>query len=122
MKRLYPQHFAMTSLGFATGLRPSTLRPLRRAGDRADVKWGETRCSSALADDQVGGHGYDQNAAPAEALLPEELMAVMYWHVETQISDWIQAVSVARLMGPGGGIFARVMGSRIRQGHGASRG
>ena len=31
-------------------------------------------------------------------------------------------VSVARVMGPGGGIFARVMGPRNRQGHGASRG
>jgi hypothetical protein len=31
-------------------------------------------------------------------------------------------LSVARVMGPGGGIFGRVMGPRNRQGHGASRG
>ncbi len=33
---LYPQHHAMTYLGIVTGLRPSTLRPLRRGGERAD--------------------------------------------------------------------------------------
>jgi hypothetical protein len=29
MRRSHPNHFAMTALGFATGLRPSSLRPLR---------------------------------------------------------------------------------------------
>ncbi|MGH7271286.1 MAG: hypothetical protein ACREJ3_12735 [Polyangiaceae bacterium] len=37
----YPQHYAMTFLGFATGLRPSSLRPLRRRGTEADVLWDE---------------------------------------------------------------------------------
>ncbi len=41
MKDTFPQHFAMTALGFATGLRPSSLRPLRRLGGLADVKWDE---------------------------------------------------------------------------------
>lgn len=39
MRELYPQHFAMVALGFATGWRPSTLRPLRRQGPQADVLW-----------------------------------------------------------------------------------
>ena len=38
MKQLFPQHYAMTALGFTTGLRPSTLRPLRRQGDRVDAR------------------------------------------------------------------------------------
>lgn len=38
MKRLHPGHYAMTLLGFVTGLRPSTLRPLRR---KDDVIWTE---------------------------------------------------------------------------------
>jgi hypothetical protein len=38
---LYPQFFAITALGFATGLRPSSLRPLRRQGDEPDVVWDE---------------------------------------------------------------------------------
>ncbi len=42
LKGAFPQHFAMTALGFATGLRPSSLRPLRRCGLLADVKWDES--------------------------------------------------------------------------------
>src|SRR5690606_13544955 len=39
----FPQHYAMTFLGFCTGLRPSSLRPLRRRGEAADVLWDEGR-------------------------------------------------------------------------------
>ena len=39
MRAKYPQHFAMTYTGFATGLRPSSLRPLRRAGVTPDIDW-----------------------------------------------------------------------------------
>lgn len=39
MRREYPQHYALTLLGFVTGLRPSTLRPLRASGDAPDVLW-----------------------------------------------------------------------------------
>ncbi|HYE79361.1 MAG TPA: tyrosine-type recombinase/integrase, partial [bacterium] len=35
----YPQHFVFIMLGFATGQRPSHLRPLRRKGPHADVLW-----------------------------------------------------------------------------------
>jgi hypothetical protein len=35
----YPQHFAVILLGSVTGLRPSSLYALRRAGKDADVKW-----------------------------------------------------------------------------------
>jgi integrase len=38
-KRRYPQHYAMILLGFVTGLRPSSLRPLRRKGTEADIDW-----------------------------------------------------------------------------------
>ncbi len=39
MRELYPQHFAMVALGFYTGLRPSSLRPLRRRGAEVDLIW-----------------------------------------------------------------------------------
>lgn len=39
MGELYPQHVAMTWLGFVTGLRPSSLRPLRKKGPDPDVLW-----------------------------------------------------------------------------------
>ena len=32
MLEQYPQHYAMTLLGMATGLRPSSMRPIRRGG------------------------------------------------------------------------------------------
>lgn len=35
-RELVPQHYAMMALGFATGRRPSELRPLRRAGALVD--------------------------------------------------------------------------------------
>jgi hypothetical protein len=35
---MFPQHFAFCVLGFVAGLRPSTLRPLRRDND---VLWDE---------------------------------------------------------------------------------
>lgn len=39
LQRWYPQHYAFVLLGIATGLRPSSLRPLRRNGPHADIKW-----------------------------------------------------------------------------------
>lgn len=35
----FPQHYAMILLGMVTGLRPSSLRPLRRKGPEADLDW-----------------------------------------------------------------------------------
>lgn len=35
----YPQHYFMILLGFVTGLRPSSMRPLRRKGPNADLDW-----------------------------------------------------------------------------------
>ena len=43
MRELFPQHFVMAYLGLITGLRPSTLRPLRRRGAECDVDWNEHR-------------------------------------------------------------------------------
>jgi integrase len=35
----FPQHFAMMLLGFVTGLRPSSLRAIRRSGPTPDIDW-----------------------------------------------------------------------------------
>lgn len=35
----WPEHYACCMLGVTTGLRPSSLRPLRRRGPNADVVW-----------------------------------------------------------------------------------
>ena len=41
VKMFYPQLYAMSFVGIALGLRPSSLRPLRRRGPNADVLWDE---------------------------------------------------------------------------------
>ena len=41
LKVVAPQHYAFAALGFYTGLRPSSLRPLRRRGPNADILWSE---------------------------------------------------------------------------------
>jgi integrase len=82
MRALYPQHYAFVVLGFATGLRPSSLRPLRRKGPDADVKWSQgfflvrrshTRHQEVM-DTTKQGTRYDIS-------LPEELIEILQWHV-----------------------------------------
>ncbi len=87
MRKLYPQHYAMTFLGLVTGLRPSTLRPLRRRGPEADVVWEKARLlvrrSQTVGDEVMRttktGKRYGID-------LPEEAMRVLRWHVETQLA------------------------------------
>ena len=38
-RAMFPQHFTMMLLGFVTGLRPSSMRPLRRKGPEQDIDW-----------------------------------------------------------------------------------
>ena len=82
----FPQHYAMTYCGFATGLRPSSLRPLRRTGVTPDVLWNEgkllIRRSHTRGDVEMIG---TKTGGDDEISVPEELMDVLRWHVETQL-------------------------------------
>ena len=82
MERLYPQHYAMTYLGFVLGLRPSTLRPLRRRGPDADLSWSEKtlhiRRSNALGQEVMRTTKTGINYAVG---LPDAVMRVLHWHV-----------------------------------------
>ena len=86
MHAKYPQYFAMTYTGFATGLRPSSLRPLRRRGATPDIDWSAgvllVRQSNARADIVMESTktGVDQEIA-----VPKELLDVLRWHVDTQL-------------------------------------
>lgn len=81
MRDDFPQHYAMTFLGFATGLRPSSLRPLRRKGATPDVLWDEgailVRRSHTLGEEvmQKTKTGLRQRIT-----LPPQVMAVLRWH------------------------------------------
>lgn len=83
MLELHPQHYAMVALGFGTGLRPSSMRPLRRWGPTPDVLWDEgvllvrrshTRKQEVMETTKTGRH--------QRLKLPEELMEILRWHVD----------------------------------------
>lgn len=83
MRELHPQFFAITVLGFATGLRPSSLRPLRRKGAAPDLLWDEgvllvrrshTRRTAVMETTKTGRH--------QRLELPAELLEVLRWHVD----------------------------------------
>jgi site-specific recombinase XerD len=82
-RRRFPQHFAFLALGFATGLRPSSMRPLRRKGPRADVRWEEgvllIRRSQTLGDEAMERTKTGRNQRLA---LPRELMDILRWHAD----------------------------------------
>jgi integrase len=94
LKEMSPQHYAMCFLGFATGLRPSSLRPLRRAGDAPDVLWDKNRVlvrrSQTLGDEVMKTTKQKRRYAID---LPEEVMSVLRWHAETQLTTPEQQAS-----------------------------
>ena len=83
MRCSFPQHHAFTFLGFTTGLRPSSLRPLRRRGPQADVKWGDgtllVRRSHTRGREVMDSTKTDLDQAIA---LDAEQLAVLRWHCE----------------------------------------
>lgn len=86
MREEFPQHYAMTCLGFATGLRPSSLRPLRRSGVTPDVLWQEgkilVRRSHSLGDEIMNT---TKTGLRQRITVPAELTDVLRWHCETQL-------------------------------------
>ena len=86
MRERFPQHFAMTYLGFCTGSRPSSMRPLRRLGSTPDVLWEQgallIRRSQTVGDEVMNTTktGFRQRLS-----LPAEVIGVLRWHVETQL-------------------------------------
>ncbi len=83
IRRLFPQHFAFVALGFATGLRPSSLRPLRRRGPEADVLWDQgvvlVRRSHTRRDEVMEA---TKQKTRYRITLPDDLMAILRWHVD----------------------------------------
>jgi integrase len=82
----FPQHFAMTYLGLATGLRPSSMRPLRRKGGQPDVLWDKSqlliRRSHTLGKEVMKT---TKTGVKQRIRVPDDLLAVLLWHVSTQL-------------------------------------
>jgi integrase len=105
-RRRYPQHFAMIALGFATGLRPSSLRPLRRRGPQGDVLWEEgailIRRSHTVQKEVMNT---TKTGRRQKLALPPDLMAILRWHVE-QLPEGPQRDSDLLFPGRHGGLAA----------------
>jgi integrase len=86
LRAMHPAHFAMVYLGLVTGLRPSSLRPLRRRGEDADVVWDTGRLlvrRSHTFQDEVMRTTKQKRRYAID--LPPEAMEVLRWHVDTQL-------------------------------------
>ncbi|MCG8423880.1 MAG: hypothetical protein MJE77_38785 [Proteobacteria bacterium] len=84
LREAYPQHYAMAGLGFCLGLRPSSLRPLRRRGRHPDVLWNErillVRRSHTVGNTTMNG---TKTSLDQRIHLPDDLVALLRWHVES---------------------------------------
>jgi hypothetical protein len=82
MKRMHPQHYAMVFLGFVTGARPSTLRPLRRQGEVTDLLWDE-RVILLRRSNSLGTEIMDETktALDQEIPLPPAAVRVLREHI-----------------------------------------
>lgn len=93
MKEEFPAQYAMTFLGFATGLRPSSMRPLRRAGATPDVLWDQgvilVRRSHTLKDEFMKT---TKTGLRQRITVPSEVMDVLRWN-ETQLTTPEQKAS-----------------------------
>src|SRR5690606_20718411 len=71
-----------------TGLRPSTLRPLRRTGENSDVLWDEGRL--LVRRSQTRGTevlNTTKQKTRYSIHLPSDAIAVLRWHVEDQLRE-----------------------------------
>jgi integrase len=94
MKEEFPAQYAMAYLGFATGLRPSSMRPLRRAGPTPDVLWDQgvilVRRSHTLGNEYMKT---TKTGLRQRITVPPEVMDVLRWHVDTQLETPEQKAS-----------------------------
>jgi hypothetical protein len=83
MRDRHPQHLGMVALGFATGWRPSMMRPLRRRGPSADVLWDKSvvlaRRSQTRGDEVREA---TKNSTRFRVTLPTDVMAILRWHTD----------------------------------------
>jgi integrase len=98
---LYPQHYAFAYLGFMTGGRISIMITLRRSGPDPDIDWSTGR----LLNRRSKGHGPEVRQVVKQkdnfgVPLPQELVDILQWHVETQL-DERQVKNKEHLLFPG---------------------
>ncbi len=108
MRQNFPAHYAMTFLGFALGKRPSTTRPLRWKGPTPDVLWdtGVLLFRRSNTHGQIVMEGV-KTGGEERVQVPEELLGVLRWHVDTQLKSPNQRQSDLLFPALHGGFRAR---------------
>jgi integrase len=104
----FPQHYAMAYLGMVTGLRPSSLRPLRRSGASPDVDWAGKRLlvrRSQTRGDEV--RNATKQGTRYVITLPDDVLEVLKWHVDRQLTTDAQLESELLFPAVDGGFRAR---------------
>lgn len=105
MKEQAPAQYAMAYLGFATGLRPSSLRPLRRSGQTPDVLWDQgvilVRRSHTIGEELMNT---TKTKLRQRITVPSEVMDVLRWHVDTQLETPQQRASELLFPAEDGGL------------------
>lgn len=80
---LFPEYFAMIYVMLMTGLRPSTLRPLRWKGEDPDVRLDEAelllRKSQTMGDEVMP---FTKTAKDQVIHMPPDMVAILRWHLE----------------------------------------
>jgi integrase len=80
-KELAPHHYAFLALGFATGRRPSELRPLRRSGPTPDIRWAEGTMLVRRSETKGVVMEKTKTGNRLTVPLPIELTEILRWHV-----------------------------------------
>jgi integrase len=105
MKEQAPAQYAMAFLGFATGLRPSSMRPLRRTGSTPDVLWDQgvilVRRSHTIGEELMNT---TKTRLRQRITVPSEIMDVLRWHVATQLETPEQKASELLFPAEDGGL------------------
>ncbi len=107
MREQYPQFYALTFLGFTTGLRPSSMRPLRRKGATPDIRWDEgvilVRRSHTLDQEVMDT---TKTKLRQRISIPPEVLEVLRWHERTQLVTREQQGSELLFPAPEGGFLS----------------
>ena len=88
-KEKYPQFYAMVFVGLVHGQRPSTLRPLRRKGPTPDVILdGDSPRLLLRRSHTMRDEVWDRTKTKKDLdlLLHPEVVNVIKWHIETQLT------------------------------------
>jgi integrase len=98
-RKRYPHYYAMVLLGFLTGLRASSLRPLRRRGPSADVLWSEAtilvRRSNALGAEIMNT---TKTGKTYRLGMPVAVMDALRAHVAALEAGWLHETIEARVI------------------------